>query len=296
MKSYQKSGIFLCLAAFAISCNSDSSKNIENITVNESKAIITQSPANTQNSRQTTQDSTELQPEDVSIDVKIPGVSEVEKRVLPPIVLEYKTDIPVGIHPRCIAIGFKGDYTQDDDREFYSPAQLRICPVDDYPKVLAVWENDATKFIQDEVRKLSEVLRTKPKRIGTNFPDILNSDAGAEFTVNLNYISFKNGKGFFVMTQYAMEATVVSNKNIEYIFQGLTNDKKYYIWGRFPVNSTHLPNDDNPSNVPGWNEILKGRDAYDKYFLSVKKKLEDRASFTPPLEQIEETVKSLEIK
>lgn len=304
MLSHNRILIFSLSLILVSACSYAQTEDVKTTNDNQLKTEITQTPPENQNEKNllqsnqksSTPNSKELQIEDVNIEVKIPGVSKAEKKVLKPVILQYKDDIPTGVHPRCIAIDFKGDYTKDytgDDEDFYFPARLRICPVDEYPKVLAEWESP-TKFIQDEVRKLNDVLLSKPKRIGTNFPDILNSDAGAEFTVNLNYISFKNGEGFFVMTQYAMEVTVINNEELVYIFEGLTSDKKYYIWGKFPVKSSHLPNDG--SDQEKVREIDKGRNAYAKYLINVKKLLKDKSSFTPKLEEIEETVKSLEIK
>lgn len=56
------------------------------------------------------------------------------------------------IHPRCIAICFKGIYGKDR----YSPAQTMICPVDGFLKIYG-----DSKNIEDKVRDINALLSTK---------------------------------------------------------------------------------------------------------------------------------------
>jgi hypothetical protein len=243
------------------------------------------------NSARNKGNSEELKPEDVSIEVKIPSVSGIEKKVLPAEFLEDESDKPGKLHPQCIAINFLGEYAKGySENEAWFPAQIMICPVEEYPKVLEKSDH-LVQYFKTNISSLKSILLDKPPRIDKRFAIIDFIDAEPAFFVNLNYVTFKSGEGFFVMTEFVDEPTVIVDSELKYIFQGFTGDGKYYVLGTFPVRSNHLSDKAEVED----DSIMKGKE-YDEYIAKIKKLLMDKSSFSPTLEQIEETIKSLEIK
>jgi hypothetical protein len=64
------------------------------------------------------------------------------------------------------------------------------------------------------------------------------------FCSQVKYLDFQNGSGVRFITQYAVEASPVTNREIFYSFQGLTQDGTYYVAAYFPIAAAGL--DDEP--------------------------------------------------
>jgi hypothetical protein len=91
---------------------------------------------------------------------------------------------------------------------------------------------------------------------------------------------------------------------MDYVFQGLTGDNKYFVQMHFPISAKEMPK--SPDDVKNKNcglpkdmfETAKNSALYDKYTSKIAHKL-DRMSpenFTPNLNRIENLIRSLNIK
>lgn len=126
-------------------------------------------------------------------------------------------------------------------------------------------------------------------------------EASQAFVGRERYVNFKNGKGVFFLTQWDRETTQLSNDGLEYAFQGITNDGRYWIYGEFSITAPFLPNGEEPE-VMAWNEknyLLPHRSKkYQEYLRPVLAKLEALPAneFQPNLELLEQLIQSLEVK
>lgn len=126
-------------------------------------------------------------------------------------------------------------------------------------------------------------------------------EACMAFTAHYRYLNFKNGKGIFFLTQWDRETTQINNGWLEYCFQGISDDGKYYVSARFPVAAPFLPDGQEPE-VVAWNEknylLSHKSEKYLSYLLPVKQKLEalPDEKYQPRLNSLEQLIRSFEIR
>lgn len=127
-------------------------------------------------------------------------------------------------------------------------------------------------------------------------------EASQAFFARPQYISFKNGRGVFFLTQWNVSDTSqVTNDGLEYAFQGITDDGRYHVYAEFAVTAPFLPNDGDP-NVEAWNEknylLPQKSRAYQEYLKPIIAKLQEMPSdqFQPNLKLLEQLVASMEVK
>jgi hypothetical protein len=115
------------------------------------------------------------------------------------------------------------------------------------------------------------------------------------FFVHEAVLSFKDGQGVRFITEYSEAPTSISNKNIIYTFQGLTDDGKYWVAVTLPISSPILPeeNDMLPEGYTEESLILN----YSSYVSDVKELLEEQApdSFFPTIDELDALVQSISV-
>jgi hypothetical protein len=105
----------------------------------------------------------------------------------------------------------------------------------------------------------------------------------------------------FFLTQWDTETIQVSNDGLEYAYQGITNDGRYWIYAAFSVAAPFLPKGDEPEII-AWDEknyLLSHRSKkYQDYLRPVLGKLEALPTnkFQPNLELLEQLMESLEVR
>lgn len=174
------------------------------------------------------------------------------------------------------------------------------------------WTND----FDEEVRVLNKLLTDKPRqstiqsflrriRHKTDFnkgmPFLPMWEAQQAFVSHIKYVNFRNGKGVFFLTQWDTETSQITNDGLEYAFQGITNNGRYYVYAEFSVSARILPNGDEPA-VIAWNEknylLPRQSKKYQDYIRHVVAQLQGlRADgFEPKLESLERLISSLDVQ
>jgi hypothetical protein len=175
---------------------------------------------------------------------------------------------------------------------------------------------DWTTYFDEEVRVLKLLLAAKPPEtnIGrflakargeagcsTEMPFLPMWEACMAFVGHVRYVSFKNGKGVFFLTQWDRETSQVTNGSLEYAFQGITNDGKYWVYAEFSVAAPVLPEGEEP-DVVAWNEknylLPHESKEYQNYLRPVLAKLESLPAdrFQPNLSLLEQLIETLEVQ
>lgn len=109
-------------------------------------------------------------------------------------------------------------------------------------------------------------------------------------------ISFNGGQGVRFITEYSEASLPISNRNIIYTFQGLTNDGKYWVAITFPISSPILP--DSYDTLPeGYTEESLNQN-YSFYAREVKDALEAQApdSFSPTINRLDNLVQTIIVR
>lgn len=174
------------------------------------------------------------------------------------------------------------------------------------------WTND----FDEEIRVLKALLTAKPRSatvhdflkrtrhkndFNKGMPFLPMWEAQQAFISHVKYVNFRNGKGVFFLTQWDTETSQITNDGLEYAFQGITSDGKYYVYAEFSVSAPVLANGDEPA-VIAWNEkeylLTRQSPKYQTYIRGVVAQLEALRGdeFQPKLELFERLISSLHVQ
>ena len=116
-----------------------------------------------------------------------------------------------------------------------------------------------------------------------------------QFNSNLSQLDFQNGSGVRFVSVYGIQDMVpVDNENLVYVFQGLTNDGKYYIKAVVRLLHSQLPE---IGEIP--EDVYAAADAsvVEEYFKGFEKLLDqNEADFAPALDWIDAFLGSLRVE
>ena len=176
----------------------------------------------------------------------------VEQTVVEEHRLEEPTDKPDSVAPKHIEFTF-------DFGPRYWEGFLHIYPVKDFPSVYVV--NPASlRGMKSEIKALRKVLKNKDFRSVGQIPYLPFVDGSQSFQTNVKLSPFQNGNGIFFVTHWSTEAALISNAHLRYVFEGLSDDGKYYVLAEIPISVNFLP-EDSPDEFEGYKE----RYLYDDY-------------------------------
>lgn len=290
--------MFTCLAFAPKSCSPANSSTSNSAP--EANTPQTSSP----NIRQTPE-KVEFKDENVSFkgvsfkyDPKIFG--KVTAEDVPEWHLENETDKPDGVAPRHVK------FTFDLCKTIYCwEGSLEVYPINEFPQMYAV-NKQLVQATEKEIEALKKVLIDKNFRSEDQIPYIPFIDAGQDFQAKVRLSPFDKGKGIFFVTHINTEMARISNDHLRYIFEGLTDDGKYYVLAEVPVSVKFLP-DVPPREFEGdMDESIHDpypySDAHNKrykdYVLSITTRLEKlhASEFRPDLKQLEKIIESLRIE
>lgn len=292
------------LLFFSCSCSSDSpileAKNapVSEINVSPTNSDLKQSSLSIQSETKS------ISFKGVNLQTDIPSVSSIEASEEPGIILEEDYDKPDGVQPRHILLKLKGEYANRYEGLNYPP-KINIYPIAEFRQAFAV-SNSQIGVFDKEIKSLQNIIskRTAKKE---ELPLTPFYDRSPEILTHFKYASFKNGDGILYVTQYSVDyATIINNQSLVYVFQGLTSDKKYYIWATFPIALKGLPeslSDDTfkdykvPQTYFDEKTNPKEYAKYKKYLSSVETLLNKAKpdEFNPDLNKIEKTISSLDV-
>ena len=138
---------------------------------------------------------------------------------------------------------------------------------------------------------LKALLESRPEAPEQPIPTLPIWPHTQVFRSQVRYLDFQNGSGVRFITQYAVEAVPVTNREIFYSFQGLTQDGSYYVAAYFPIAAAGL--DDEPV-VEDWEAFSAG---YQDYLAETVSRLNTLASdeFEPDLDLLDAIIPSLSV-
>ncbi len=233
------------------------------------------------------------------------ALCRIKREEFRPRILENENEKPDDIHPRYISFQFLGEYGEQSENSKFEP-EINVYPISEFRQSLSRSAAYVEEF-DNKLKNLYRLTTEQPSSIGNKLPFLPFVDAKEEFVAHLKYISFRNGKGLFYLTQFNTEPSIINNEGLTYIFQGLTDDKEFYILATFPVRTKMLPDSYDAEEFEDYKlpfyfyepkDAKKNELDYRKYISKVKETLESQKSdqFGPNLVFFENLLSSLEIK
>ncbi|MBI5353358.1 MAG: hypothetical protein HZB50_12025 [Chloroflexi bacterium] len=119
-----------------------------------------------------------------------------------------------------------------------------------------------------------------------------------DFHAQAELVPFQNGHGVRYLTQGLTNFAPITNKEIFYYYQGITNDGAYFVAAIFPVNGSFLAADGNsptpPDGIPFTNPT--GSD-FENYLNQISQKLNDTAAenYSPSLLLLDKLIASMQV-
>ncbi|MDW7755747.1 MAG: hypothetical protein SCH68_11340 [Brevefilum sp.] len=168
------------------------------------------------------------------------------------------------------------------------PPQVWIYPVSRFseqlPEVIPLLVNDLQSIISDGTHSGKKL---------PFLPAILEQQT---FFAHEKNLTFNGGQGIRYITEYSEGPNPITNKNIIYTFQGLTDDGKYWIAVTLPVSHPILP--DEYTTLPeGYTQESLILD-YTSYTKDMKDRLSNELpdSFSPSLSILDILIMSITIR
>jgi hypothetical protein len=143
-----------------------------------------------------------------------------------------------------------------------------------------------------QIEQLQALLATRPSTPGGLLPYLPLHNASQVFHSQVAYLAFANGAGVRYVTAFSQEASPVTNQQLIYTFQGLTEDGRYYVAAFFPVTTAVLPD---TIQVDDWEAFSVN---YATYVAETKAALNDLTphDFAPDFSLLDAVVASLQVE
>jgi hypothetical protein len=135
---------------------------------------------------------------------------------------------------------------------------------------------------QDPVPALTKLLDDEPQMLGIEFPPVAGHTGARQILRSgVKYLEFHGGRGVRFLTVYQGDPLPVANRDVAYVFHGLTNDGRYWVTLNFPLNARLLPAPDVAlAELADYDHFIAG---HAKYIVELAHKLDDAGAWTPCL-------------
>ena len=281
----------ICLAIVALACGgtvpSASQPNLETVVAATLQAITQQAANNP---------AATSQPEATGISVSFQNVqfvipeglaSGASSEVIP--AADEASGGPWGVAPEYIEFVLM-DYSPRDE---FRPPVIRIYPAQEYAAV--------NSWAQSSLAKLQAILASPSMPLtNENLPTIpFNGAAAQQYAAQAKIISFANGSGVRMTSQYAQFPGPILKDGSYYHYEGLTNDGKYMVAIMVPVTLPIQATAENPSaDGVVYPSDISDTIALDAYFQGVTDLLNAATpdSFQPNLNVLDALIQSIQIK
>lgn len=169
---------------------------------------------------------------------------------------------------------------------------LRIYPTDQYVSWLNTNSFQVSDWGPDALKTILQNQSPTPGQI----PVAPVPNASQVYQAQVQYLPFSGGTGVRFVTSYAQDVSPITNDDLIYIYQGLTNDGKYWVSLYYPVTTAALPNSIQDTQVTGENYDVFAKN-YTTYISDLTTKLNNLTpdDFGPSLNGLDSMVKSLTI-
>jgi hypothetical protein len=170
--------------------------------------------------------------------------------------------------------------------------RIEIYPVDEYIQLSPDFQNKA--------ERLKQLLAEKPAMLPgkDEIPVVIFSDLAQVIHAQVQYLSFQNGYGLRFITMYAQDDTPITNTRIFYVYQGFTNDGRFYVIAILPVFADILPDVEQNLSEQQQQELLQKLDDFAAYVEETTQQLDDLQArdFAPNLNFLDALIQSLIVK
>jgi hypothetical protein len=168
---------------------------------------------------------------------------------------------------------------------FHEP-QILIYPMPDFA--------DLNPAAREAYTQLQTILRDQPDLASLEqLPFLPIFNAAQVFHAQEAYLPFVNGQGIRYLTYFSQGIMPVTNQELFYTYQGISNDGRHYLAAILPIASPTLP-DDVAFDAETYEAIAAD---YDNYLQTLISELNqtDPASFTPPLSDLDSLMSSWQV-
>lgn len=192
--------------------------------------------------------------------------------------------------PQHLAFTFTGSYA--DAEPLLQRQQLNLATMPQIMVYSAANYAATHPLAKAQIDQLEVLLAAKPSVPGGTMPYLPLHNAAQVFHSQLAYLAFANGAGVRYVTAFSQESSPVTNQQLIYTFQGLTDDGQYYVAVFFPVTTAVLPD---TVQVDDWEAFSIN---YSAYVAETKATLNDLTAldFTPDLTLLDTVVTSLRVE
>ena len=192
--------------------------------------------------------------------------------------------------PQHLAFTFPNSYADADpllrrqQLNLETMPQIVVYPVTAYSAM--------QPLVGRQIEQLQVLLAERPSIPGGTLPYLPLHNAAQVFHSQLAYLAFANGAGVRYVTAFSQESSPITNQQLIYTFQGLTEDGQYYVAAFFPVTTAVLPD---TVQVDDWEAFSLN---YATYVAETKAALNDLTpfDFTPDLTLLDAGVTSLRVE
>jgi hypothetical protein len=125
----------------------------------------------------------------------------------------------------------------------YNTADFAAFTIDGQETLTLQGQLDALNSLlsdQSDLSAFSEVATTSG---GSDLPFVPLFNAAQVLRIQPQYLEFQNGRGIRYLTYYSQSVDPITDYQLFYTFQGVTNDGSKYVSAIFPVTSGQLPDE-----------------------------------------------------
>lgn len=293
--------ISLSAVLFSSGCKSASAQNTDSENEKTSiRAVPENTPPANKSAAQTGQSKTSAQTASfngVSYDYNPQIFGEAVPERVAEQVLENETDKPDDIYPRHVRFTFKKQNRKSDYK-------IEVFPIEGFRRVWKSAGKDNAAAFEEKLSAVRKAVKDKNFRENGEIPYLPAFEGREMFVARAKNLRFRNGDGVFFLTQFIYDSgNLVNNDELILTYQGISNDKKYYVSAEFPVTVSFLPNRD-ATEFEGYKaprtdeEVKTGEKKYERYVAKMTSRLEKISpdEFQPRLRYFEQIISTLKIE
>ncbi len=190
-------------------------------------------------------------------------------------------------NPEYLQIAFE-DHLHD---QHFITASLNVFPLEEYRAVSA--------YADETISTLEAILDGTQKKVDLyELPFLPESNAAQIINAGAEALHFPGGSGLRYMTQYAQDVTPVVNDALFYTFQGLTEDRRYYVSFIYPLAHPNLAGNLSVYFEDSGSDYQAFEAEYVEYIEETISMLDtaNQDQFTPPLGMLDDLVRSLTLR
>lgn len=191
-------------------------------------------------------------------------------------------DVPYfGVHPA---------YTEFQFTDYAAPRQGVTPSISIYS--LADYETLVPDYIPQAAQALQAWISGCPNTPANALPHLAPVNAPQVFAANLLCLDFENGQGLRYLTAFRQDVSPFTQQDLLYIYQGISDDRQFYISVIAPVKTDILPETVAASEIN--DAFVANYTAYINETIDSLTEL-DSSAFTPDLSLLDDMVASIRI-